>query len=69
MTYLLSDRSAHVTGQWIRFTDKKLHIVQQLRRKDPVVPNTGLDVNGIAEHFGTDLADALEVFPARRSIL
>lgn len=66
VTYLLSDRSAGVTGQLIRFTTTKLHIVRQTSAKEPVLRNDGWDVDDIAAAFDTQLADVLEPPPGQR---
>ena len=64
VTYLLSDRSAAVTGQLIRFTTEKLHLLRQIAAKEPVLPGTGMDVDAIAAAFDTLLVP--EAFPAQR---
>jgi NAD(P)-dependent dehydrogenase (short-subunit alcohol dehydrogenase family) len=60
VTYLLSDLSAAVTGQLIRFTAKKIHIVRQISAKEPVLRNDGWDVDDIAEAFDNHLHAVLE---------
>ncbi|WP_433260938.1 SDR family NAD(P)-dependent oxidoreductase [Actinosynnema sp. CS-041913] len=66
VSYLLSDLSSGVTGQLIRFTAAKLHIVSHHSAKDPVLRNDGWDVHDIAEAFDTHLADTLEPPPAQK---
>ncbi len=66
VTYLLSDLSTDVTGQLIRFTAKKIHIVRQTSAKEPVLRNEGWDVQDIAEAFDEHLLAALEPPPAQR---
>jgi NAD(P)-dependent dehydrogenase (short-subunit alcohol dehydrogenase family) len=66
VTYLLSDLSAAVTGQWIRFTANKVHIVCQTSAKEPVLHNDGWDVPDIAEAFDNHLLAALEPPPGGR---
>ncbi|MCT2587373.1 SDR family NAD(P)-dependent oxidoreductase [Actinophytocola gossypii] len=60
VTYLLSDLSSAVTGQLIRFTANKIHIVRQLSAKDPVLRNDGWDVEDIAEVFDDQLLAVLD---------
>lgn len=63
ITYLLSDRSAGITGQVIRFTGDTLHIVRQPIRKEPVLRAEPWD----ADDFGTAFDEfELESFPAER---
>lgn len=66
VTYLLSDLSAAVSGQWIRFTANKVHIVRQTSAKEPVLRNDNWDVHDIAEAFDDHLIAALEPPPAGR---
>jgi NAD(P)-dependent dehydrogenase (short-subunit alcohol dehydrogenase family) len=66
VTYLLSDLSTAVTGQLIRFTANKMHIVRQTSAKEPVLRNDGWDVHDIAEAFDDHLLAALEPLPAHR---
>ncbi|SEQ35422.1 NAD(P)-dependent dehydrogenase, short-chain alcohol dehydrogenase family [Lentzea xinjiangensis] len=51
VTYLLSDRSAKVTGQLIRFAHGKLHVMGQTSPKEPVIEQDGWDVEKITEAF------------------
>jgi NAD(P)-dependent dehydrogenase (short-subunit alcohol dehydrogenase family) len=60
VTYLLCDLSSAVTGQWIRFTANKVHIVRQTSAKEPVLRNDDWDVHDIAEAFDNQLRAALE---------
>jgi NAD(P)-dependent dehydrogenase (short-subunit alcohol dehydrogenase family) len=60
ITYLLSDGSAHVTGQVIRFTGDTLHLVQQPLRKAPVLQREPWDFPAAFESFD------LEAFPKER---
>lgn len=66
VTYLLSDQSTAVTGQWIRFTANKVHIVRQASAKEPVLHNDGWDVHDIAEAFDNHLLAAVEPPPGQR---
>jgi NAD(P)-dependent dehydrogenase (short-subunit alcohol dehydrogenase family) len=66
VTYLLSDLSTAVTGQWIRFTANKVHIVHQASAKEPVLRNDDWDVHDIAEAFDNHLLAVLEPLPAGR---
>jgi NAD(P)-dependent dehydrogenase (short-subunit alcohol dehydrogenase family) len=66
VTYLLSDLSTAVTGQLIRFTANKVHIVRQMSAKEPVLRNDGWDVHDIAEVFDNHLLAALEPPPGQR---
>ncbi|HEX6352571.1 SDR family oxidoreductase [Actinophytocola sp.] len=66
VTYLLSDLSTAVTGQLIRFTANKVHIVRQTSAKEPVLRNDGWEVHDIAEAFDNHLIDALEPPPSQR---
>ncbi|WP_020666507.1 SDR family NAD(P)-dependent oxidoreductase [Amycolatopsis nigrescens] len=66
VTYLLSDLSAGVTGQLIRYAPGRLHIVRQTSGKEPVLQHEGWDVPEIAEAFENQLAGALELPPAQR---
>jgi NAD(P)-dependent dehydrogenase (short-subunit alcohol dehydrogenase family) len=66
VTYLLSDLSTAVTGQLIRFTANKMHIVRQISAKEPVLRNDGWEVPDIAEAFDNHLIAALETPPGQR---
>ena len=66
VTYLLSDLSAAVTGQFIRFTANRVHIVRQVSAKEPVLRNDGWDVGDIAEAFESHLNTVLEAPPSAR---
>jgi NAD(P)-dependent dehydrogenase (short-subunit alcohol dehydrogenase family) len=66
VTYLLSDLSSAVTGQWIRFTANRIHIVSQASAKEPVLRNEGWDVHDIAEAFEQHLLAALEAPLSKR---
>lgn len=66
VTYLLSDLSTAVTGQLIRFTANKVHIVRQTSAKEPVLRNDDWDVHDIAEAFDNHLLAALEPPPGQR---
>jgi NAD(P)-dependent dehydrogenase (short-subunit alcohol dehydrogenase family) len=66
VTYLLSDVSSAVTGQLIRFTADKMHIVRQTSAKEPVLANDGWDVHDIAEAFDNHLLAVLEPLPGQR---
>lgn len=65
-TYLLSDRSAPMTGQLIRATGDKVHIVRQPAIKQPVLQRDEWDVDEIAAAFEGELAGALEPPPKAR---
>lgn len=62
ITYLLSDRSAGITGQLIRFTGDQLHIVRQPEFKDPVMRGEGWGTEDVAAAFEGLLGDFLEPF-------
>nr|WP_042181120.1 SDR family oxidoreductase [Kibdelosporangium sp. MJ126-NF4]CEL14821.1 Short-chain alcohol dehydrogenase associated with acetoin utilization [Kibdelosporangium sp. MJ126-NF4]CTQ96548.1 Short-chain alcohol dehydrogenase associated with acetoin utilization [Kibdelosporangium sp. MJ126-NF4] len=64
VTYLLSDRSAGVTGQVIRFTGTDLHLYRQFSRKPPLLEREHWDVGDFAAVFD-EVFDA-EEFPGRR---
>lgn len=66
VTYLLSDRAAGITGQLIRFTGEKLHIVRQPGIKDPVLSGEGWGAEDIAGAFESVLGDCLEPFGAEK---
>jgi NAD(P)-dependent dehydrogenase (short-subunit alcohol dehydrogenase family) len=66
VTYLLSDLSAGITGQLIRFIGDKLHIVRQPAVKQPVLVRDRWEVEDIAKALDGDLAEALEPPPAQR---
>lgn len=62
ITYLLSDRSAPMTGQMIRFTGDELQLVRQPAGKSPVLRGEGWDVEDIAAAFGGLLDEHLEPY-------
>lgn len=62
VTYLLSDRSADITGQVLRFTGDELHVVRQLAVKEPVLRRDGWDLDAIATAFDGELAEHLEPY-------
>ncbi|WP_216209626.1 SDR family NAD(P)-dependent oxidoreductase [Amycolatopsis aidingensis] len=66
VTYLLSDRSAGITGQLIRFVGDKLMIVRQPALKEPVLAHEEWTVEEVAAAFDGELAGALEPPPAQR---
>jgi hypothetical protein len=66
VTYLLSDLSAGITGQLIRLTGDKLHVVVQPAIKKPVLHRDQWEVEDIAEAFDGELAAALEPPPSSR---
>ncbi|ONI79314.1 short-chain dehydrogenase [Actinosynnema sp. ALI-1.44] len=64
VTYLLSDRSAHVTGQVIRFTGTQLHLYRQFSRKPPTPEREQWDVADFAAAFDGEFD--MEEFPSKR---
>jgi NAD(P)-dependent dehydrogenase (short-subunit alcohol dehydrogenase family) len=66
VTYLLSDLSAGITGQLIRFVGDKLCLVRQSAVKEPVLLREHWEVEDIAKAFEGELADALEPPPIDR---
>ena len=62
ITYLLSDRSAGITGQLIRFTGDQLHLVRPPEFKDPVLRGDGWEAEDIAAGFEGLLGEYLEPF-------
>ena len=62
ITYLLSDRSAGITGQIIRFTGDQLHLVRHPEFKDPVIRGNGWAAEDIAAGFEGLLGGYLEPF-------
>jgi NAD(P)-dependent dehydrogenase (short-subunit alcohol dehydrogenase family) len=66
VTYLLSDLSAGITGQFIRLTGDKLHVVVQPAIKKPVLHRDQWEVEDIAKAFDGELAAALEPPPSSR---
>lgn len=59
-TYLLSDLSAPMTGQLVRSTGDKVHIVRQPAVEQPVLSRESWEVADIAAAFEGELAGALE---------
>jgi NAD(P)-dependent dehydrogenase (short-subunit alcohol dehydrogenase family) len=55
VTYLLSDLSAKITGQLIRFANGRLHVIGQTSPKEPVIEQNEWDVETIAEAFERQL--------------
>lgn len=51
VTYLLSDRSAKISGQLIRFANGRLLVVGQTSPTQPVIEQDQWDVDSIAEAF------------------
>lgn len=68
VTYLLSERSAGVTGQLIRFTGDQLHLVRQPGIKDPVLRGAGWETEDIALAFEGVLGEYLEPFGLERQM-
>ncbi|WP_410600193.1 SDR family NAD(P)-dependent oxidoreductase [Amycolatopsis sp. lyj-90] len=66
VTYLLSDLSAGVTGQILRFRGDILCVLRQTAIKDPVLERDGWTVEDIADAVGGDLREALEPPPSAR---
>ncbi|WP_158892630.1 SDR family NAD(P)-dependent oxidoreductase [Amycolatopsis anabasis] len=66
VTYLLSDLSAGITGQLIRFVGDRMLVVRQPAVKEPVLRRDSWDVADIAAAFDEDLGDALEPTPGER---
>lgn len=62
VTYLLSDLSAGITGQQIRFLGEQLHIVRQPGVKDPVLHQDHWEVEDIAAAFDGVLGAHLEPY-------
>jgi NAD(P)-dependent dehydrogenase (short-subunit alcohol dehydrogenase family) len=62
ITYLLSDLADGITGQLIRCTGDKLHIVRQPAIKEPVLGCAGWDAEDIAAAFDGFLNQSLEPF-------
>jgi NAD(P)-dependent dehydrogenase (short-subunit alcohol dehydrogenase family) len=65
-TYLLSDLSAPMTGQLVRSTGNKIHIVRQPAVKHPVLQRDRWEVTDIAAAFEQELSGALEPPPRVR---
>ncbi|MBN6041364.1 SDR family NAD(P)-dependent oxidoreductase [Amycolatopsis sp. 195334CR] len=55
VTFLLSDRSAGVSGQLIRLRGEKLHLVRQHSVKEPVLTRPHWDVEDFAAAFDGEL--------------
>ncbi|HEX4101093.1 MAG TPA: SDR family oxidoreductase [Pseudonocardiaceae bacterium] len=68
VTYLLSDLADGITGQLIRCTGDKLHIVRQPAIKEPVLRCTGWDTEDIAAAFDGILDEHLEPFGLEKRI-
>ncbi|MFD5092207.1 SDR family NAD(P)-dependent oxidoreductase [Amycolatopsis thailandensis] len=66
VTYLLSDLSAGVTGQILRFRGDILCVLRQTAIKDPVLERETWTVEDVADAVGGDLREALEPPPSAR---
>ncbi|EMD27119.1 SDR family NAD(P)-dependent oxidoreductase [Amycolatopsis azurea] len=66
VTYLLSDLSAGVTGQILRFRGDLLCVLRQTAIKDPVLERDAWTVEDIADAVGGELREALEPPPTSR---
>ncbi|MFC3454698.1 SDR family NAD(P)-dependent oxidoreductase [Amycolatopsis speibonae] len=66
VTYLLSDLSAGVTGQILRFRGDILCVLAQTAIKDPVLERDTWTVEDIANALGGDLRETLEPPPSAR---
>ncbi|KZB87274.1 SDR family NAD(P)-dependent oxidoreductase [Amycolatopsis regifaucium] len=66
VTYLLSDLSAGLTGQILRFRGDILCVLRQTAIKDPVLEREAWTVEDIAEAIDGDLRAALEPPPPAR---
>jgi len=66
VTYLLSDLAEGVTGQLVRFTGEKLHVVAKARIADPVLRRESWQVTDVADAFAGALAPVLTPLSARR---
>lgn len=66
ITYLLSDRSAGITGQLIRFTGDQLHLLRPPGFKDPVLRGSGWGAEDIAAGFEGLLGEYFEPFGLER---
>ncbi|MDQ2880808.1 MAG: SDR family NAD(P)-dependent oxidoreductase [Actinomycetota bacterium] len=68
ITYLLSDLADGITGQLIRCTGDRLHIVRQPAIKEPVLDCAGWDTEDIAAAFDGFLNQSLEPFGLEKRI-
>ncbi|MEV6910594.1 SDR family oxidoreductase [Amycolatopsis sp. NPDC051071] len=66
VTFLLSDLSAGVTGQILRFRGDILCVLRQTAIKDPVLERASWTVEDIADAVGGGLLEALEPPPSAR---
>jgi NAD(P)-dependent dehydrogenase (short-subunit alcohol dehydrogenase family) len=66
VTYLLSDLSAGVSGQILRFRGDILCVLRQTAIKDPVLERDEWTVDDIAEAIDGELREALEPPPSAR---
>ncbi|MGW4131794.1 SDR family NAD(P)-dependent oxidoreductase [Amycolatopsis japonica] len=66
VTYLLSDLSAGITGQILRFRGDNLCVLRQTAIKDPVLDRDGWTVEDIAAALDGELREALEPPPSAR---
>ncbi len=66
VTYLLSDLSAAINGQIIRFRGDILCVLRQPAINDPVLERDGWTVEDIAEAVEGELAEGLEPPPSAR---
>jgi NAD(P)-dependent dehydrogenase (short-subunit alcohol dehydrogenase family) len=66
VTYLLSDLAAGITGQLVRFTGEKLHMVAKAGIAKPVLRQDDWTVDDIADAFTGALAPALSPVTTRR---
>jgi NAD(P)-dependent dehydrogenase (short-subunit alcohol dehydrogenase family) len=62
VTFLLSDRSAGITGQLIRFTGPQLHVVGQPYFKKPILARDAWDVADISAVFEDVFGQLLEPY-------
>lgn len=68
ITYLLSDRAAGITGQLLRFTGDRLHIVRPPGFKEPVLRGGCWAAEDVATAFDEVLGDHIEPFGLERRI-
>lgn len=66
VTYLLSDLSAGITGQILRFRGDILCVLRQTAIKDPVLERDSWTVEDIADALDGELREALEPPPLAR---
>lgn len=66
VTYLLSDRSEGITGQLLRFTGDRLHLLRPPGFKEPVLHGGRWDSEDVAVAFDAVLDDHLEPFGVER---